>query len=84
MTKLHLALAVIVFGLIIELLAFRVLHAREQGFGANSIRIIGLVAVITLVVVLVLSEIKGTEPAMAVLGAVAGYLFGFAEKKASS
>ena len=81
MNKLDLALGVLAFGILIEILAFRVLFDQKQGFGSNSIRVIGLIAVVTLTTVLVLSETQGIEPAMAVLGAVAGYLFGFSERK---
>lgn len=84
MDKYYLSLSVLIFGLIIEAAIFSVLLVKKQGFGTNTIRIIGIVAVISLTTTIVISEVSNIEPAMAILGAVAGYLFGFSEKKTST
>jgi uncharacterized membrane protein len=83
MDKYYLASGVLLFGLLIEMAIFIILLRKKQGFGTNTIRLIGIVAVIVLTAAIVLSEVSNIEPAMAILGAVAGYLFGFSEKKAS-
>jgi hypothetical protein len=83
MQTLQLAVGFLIFGAILEILVFIVLFQKKQGFGANTIKIIGIIAVVTITGAIVTSEVENIEPAMAILGAVAGYLFGFSEKKTS-
>ena len=79
--KYFLPLVVLSFGLLLEIGVFAIIIRQGQGFGPRNIRMVGIIAVLVLTCTLVLARGSGLEPAMAMLGAVAGYLFSFSEKK---
>ncbi len=65
------AFLVIVVGLVV---VFLCLNKKDQGFGPNSLRAIGIVIFVpTLLILAVVTEFK-TETLAALLGTVAGYV----------
>ena len=69
---------ILVFGLIVLALEVRVIVATASGWDVRSTRIVGLtLVVIAALCVLALTDTEARmSPIMAVLGSIAGYLFG--------
>lgn len=57
-----------------------VLVRMKPGFGPFNLRVIGLVVVATLASVLAVIDGNALTPAIGILGAIAGYLFGLKDK----
>jgi hypothetical protein len=70
--------ALLLFGFIVLLLEIRVIISAGQGWDVRSTRIVGLTLVILGALSVLAISSKDTEiaPVVAVLGSVAGYLFG--------
>ncbi|WP_345875238.1 hypothetical protein [Shewanella algae] len=75
-----------VFGILIAMLigvywVFNTLKLREQGFGPNSLKALGIVLFIPSLVLLALLTDFKTETLAALLGTVAGYVLSNTEDK---
>lgn len=69
--------AVVGFGVFALL---KVFAHMEKGFGPFNVRISGIVIVATLVSLLAVMNPSGESAAIGILGAIAGYLFGYGSK----
>jgi predicted MFS family arabinose efflux permease len=70
-------LAVVGFGIFVMVKVFG--HMKD-GFGPFNVRITGLVLVATLASILAVMNPSGESAAIGILGAIAGYLFGYGGK----
>lgn len=52
----------------------------KPGFGPFNLRVVGIIVVATFAAVLGVSDPEKFNQAMTILGAIAGYLFGFSKK----
>lgn len=72
---------------VIAILAFgifalnKVLSQMKGGFGIFNVRITGIVIVATLASILAVINPAGESAAIGILGAIAGYLFGYGSKE---
>jgi len=71
-------LAVVGFGIFALCKVFS--HMKE-GFGAFNVRVTGIVIVATLVSILAVLNPSGESAAIGILGAIAGYLFGYGKSE---
>lgn len=71
-------LAVLGFGVFAMVKVFD--HMKE-GFGPFNVRITGIVLVATLTSILAVMNPSGESAAIGILGAIAGYLFGYGSKE---
>jgi hypothetical protein len=67
-------LAVVGFGVFVMVKVFG--HMKD-GFGSFNVRITGIVLVATLASILAVMNPSGESAAIGILGAIAGYLFGY-------
>ncbi|RJG18761.1 hypothetical protein D4A39_09925 [Alcanivorax profundi] len=70
-------LAVVGFGVFAMIKVFG--HMKD-GFGVFNVRITGIVIVATLASILAVMNPSGESAAIGILGAIAGYLFGYGTK----
>ncbi|MEN3111141.1 hypothetical protein ACFONG_04695 [Uliginosibacterium paludis] len=70
-------LAVVGFGVFAMVKVFK--HMKD-GFGPFNVRITGIVIVATLTSILAVMNPSGESAAIGILGAIAGYLFGYGSK----
>jgi putative effector of murein hydrolase LrgA (UPF0299 family) len=79
------AVAGAVVGMLLGLwLVFSRLKAKNQGFGPNSLRAIGVVLFVPSLVILALTTEFKTETIAALLGAVAGYVLSVSKPEDSN
>ncbi len=71
---------VLSFGLLVIGAAFYTFWRKDQGFGINNLRVVGLILVSTFASVLALTNAPNLNIAIGLLGAIAGYLFGVSVK----
>jgi len=71
-------LAVLGFGIFALVKVFS--HMKD-GFGIFNVRITGIVIVATLASILAVMNPSGESAAIGILGAIAGYLFGYGSKE---
>lgn len=84
--KAILAIAFLLFGAAITIAEVFVLYRKNQGFGPQAVRIVGLTIVLSIVAALTSADIP-LERLTAVIGllaTLAGYLAGRAEEKTSA
>lgn len=55
----------------------KIFNHMKEGFGPFNVRITGIVIVATLVSILAVMNPSGESAAIGILGAIAGYLFGY-------
>ena len=71
-------LAILAFGIFA---LNRVLAQMKGGFGIFNVRITGIVIVATMASILAVINPAGESAAIGILGAIAGYLFGYGSKE---
>ena len=76
MGNLEIIAAVLAFGVIILVAIFITMWNKEQGFGPNNLRAVGIVTIITLATVIFIMDASKSDAVIGLLGVIAGYLFG--------
>ena len=80
--SLPLSISVLVFGFLIIFLIFLLLWKRNQGIGIMTMKIFGLVIIITACIFLIVAGFSKDQitPVIGLFGIIAGYLLGANEK----
>ena len=78
-----LSVIILAFGLIISLGIFYVIIKKNQGWGNNSVRMVGLTLVLTASLFLITAGYSQEQitPVVGLLGTIIGYLLGSGQKK---
>lgn len=84
--KTILAVSFLVFGAVITIAEIVVLYRKNQGFGPQAVRIVGLTLVLTIAAALTSADmpVERLTAVIGLLATLAGYLAGRAEEKPSS
>ena len=82
-TSIALPIAFLVFGALVVGLEIRVLTTKNQGFGPQAVRIVGITIVIVVACAIATSGLKleGISAVIGLLGTLGGYLAGKTDTK---
>jgi len=83
LTEIYLSLAVLVFGILLLMLEVAVIFRQRQGWGSNSMRIVGLTLVVIAGVFLITAGYSESQiaPMIGLLGTIVGYLLGKSDSR---